>query len=550
MGVQLGSQVISAIFSDATPPPNVITTQSGSAIGLVSSSYSNGTRWASSTGSAAYVQNSPLVGQAVNGRWQFNGSNDYIQIPTASLTASGIPNDALTRPPFTFLFYGTVNVGADNNGRRALLGASPGGYANGGDIILRRDTSPGTGKIHLDTRGITAAFGTGAVNRFTISGTSGSLLNLAVVQGNDGTQSVYQDGVLVAASGGLVNTVGVPAFPQYNPFAAGGTGTETAFGPYIGFNANVDASSYNGQLGAVYVYGRALTATEVSQSALSFFSGSNPPAVKAVNRAFIGNNLVYQAITPPPPEPPPSGAIIAIDRFGWTNTGSIWNNASGGISVINAPLVGTASNGFWQFNGTNDFITASRELISGSGAFDQRAPQNQDWTVLFYGTIGSIATSRALMGNPVYNNQLDAAFSGSDIIIRSDAPAGLPSNKMNVQIRTGRALEDKGSQFYDLTGSYVSGGIQNMAIVWNNPTASLYQDGVLVSSFANAAWNGPTIFFNSGSGTDGQPFDTRIFSNTNVNSSNFNGTLGAFYAYNRALTPTEISQSAQYFAPF
>jgi hypothetical protein len=275
-----------------------------------------------------------------------------------------------------------------------------------------------------------------------------------------------------------------------------------------------------------------------------------------VQTVYSGTNVVYQRVTTTTttttsttttttttaaPLAPASGAIIAIEKSGWTNTGSVWNNASGGISVVGAPLPGTGSNGFWQFNGTDEYITASRALITSS--FQQGGAQNQDWTVLFYGTIGSLSTRRAFMGNPRYNQQASAPFSGSDILLRTDTPAGLPAGKFTVETRTGRSLGINGSQVYQLTGSFTSGAIQNMALVWDNPTLSLYQNGVLVSSFASSSWVGPSIFFNSASG-----FDTRVFSNANTDASPFNGTLGAYYAYNRALTSTEISQSAQYFA--
>jgi hypothetical protein len=277
------------------------------------------------------------------------------------------------------------------------------------------------------------------------------------------------------------------------------------------------------------------------------FLGNNAPTNiflgnQPIQTVFAGSSLIFQSASAVPTIA--SGAIIAIDKNGWTNTGSVWNNDSGGISVVGAPLVGQAPNGFWQFDGTNDFITASRALISGSGTlpFLQGGSQNQDWTVLFYGTIGSLATRRAFMGNPRYNIQGSAPFSGSDILFRRDDPAGLPADKMGVQIRTGRSLGVNGSQVYTLTGSYVSGAVQNMALVWDNPVASLYQNGVLVASFQSSSWNGPSIFYNAGTS------DTRIFSNANTDASPFNGTLGAYYAYNRALTTTEISQSAQYFA--
>jgi hypothetical protein len=281
---------------------------------------------------------------------------------------------------------------------------------------------------------------------------------------------------------------------------------------------------------------------------MSIFVGNSGPTNiylgnQQVQNVFAGSNLVYTATAAPINVA--SGAVIAIEKSGWTNTGSVWNNASGGISVVGAPLVGAAPNGFWQFDGTNDYITASRDLISGSGTlpFAQGGSQNQKWTVLFYGTIGSLTTRRAFMGNPKYSQQAASPFSGSDILFRTDDPAGLPAGKFGVNVRTGRSLGINGSQAYTITGSYVSGAITNMALVWDNPTLALYQNGVLVSSYASSSWNGPSIFYNAAAG-----FDTRIFSNANTDASPFNGTLGAFYAYNRALTTTEISQSAQYFA--
>jgi hypothetical protein len=235
-----------------------------------------------------------------------------------------------------------------------------------------------------------------------------------------------------------------------------------------------------------------------------------------------------------------SGAIVAIDYTGFTNTGSVWNNVSGGISVVNAPLVGQDINGFWSFNGTDEYITASKALITSS--FNQSAPQNQPWTILFYGKIGSIA-NRAFIGNPRYNYAVPGNFfSGSDILLR---PVANP-NIVDVQIRTGRALQADGGQVYSLTGSYVSGAIQNMAIVWNNPTASLYQNGVLVSSFASSSWNGPSLFYNNNNINEPQ-WETSIFNNNGIDATRFSGSLGAFYIYNRALTPAEITSSGKYF---
>jgi hypothetical protein len=558
MPIFLGSSRLNGLLGSAnqnngstafsTPSPPI----SGAAIALNANLYNGtGSGWTNYNG-VVEVVNFPLVGQLSNGFWQFNGTSDDL-ILTNGLYPNGLINSSSNEQSFTMMFYGTVG---DLSSRRALLGNSS--YLStpsGSDAIFRTDTSPAPGYCHLDLRRGPSGTPT-AVNTFSIPYSSGSIMNFAITyDGINTSASLYVDGVLTATSGAFN---GLKYTPWY--FNSGN-------GPRFGNNNNVDAALFNGSLGAFYVYNRILTGTEISQSALWFTQGNVTSSISAggiqdISTAYLGSDLVYTKATTTttttttttsttttttttiPPSLIASGAVIAIDKNGWTNTGSIWNNVSGGISVVGAPLVGQAPNGFWQFDGTNDYITASRALISGSGTlpFQQGGAQNQDWTVLFYGTIGSLTTRRAFMGNPKYNQQTGAPFSGSDILFRTDDPAGLPADKFSVNVRTGRSLGVNGSQAYTITGSYVSGAITNMALVWDNPTLSLYQNGVLVSSYASSSWNGPSIFYNAAAG-----FDTRIFSNANTDASPFNGTLGAFYAYNRALSVTEISQSAVYF---
>ena len=276
MGIQIGSQIISKIFtqtySEGLQPPS-----SGSVIGLQSGSYSNGSTWTSTTGSAGVVNNSPLASGS-NGRWQFNGTDEYILISSSQLSSFNQAENA--NQEFTFLFYGTIGSVST---RRALLGNGKGGSYNfGGDAILRTDSSPGAGKMHLDLRGPT-----GATNRFTVTAVSGSLLNLAITQNTAGTASVYQDGIFLASSGTL--PLG------FAPFTTG----SNQVGAYIGFNGDVDTDNYNGQLGASYLYNRVLSTTEISQSAISFYSGSAPGMiVSPITSVFLGTSQVFSTIVP------------------------------------------------------------------------------------------------------------------------------------------------------------------------------------------------------------------------------------------------------------
>jgi hypothetical protein len=283
MGIQIGSAVINNIFGTRTievPGPEFIV--SSSVIGLLSGSYADGSTWVSTTGSAVDVFNSPLVGQAANGRWQFNGTNDYLRIPQATLNATFTTNAAVTQS-FTFLFYGTIG---DLTPRRALFGASgfP-SYTAGGDCILRTDTTPPAGTLHLQLRGPG-----GATNQFTVTGVSGSLLNLAITQNSTGNQSVYQNGVLVASSASF----GVPYYPWRS--------SDSSTGAFIGYNDDTDTDNYNGQLGGTFLYNRVLSATEISSSAQAFFTSSAASSsiqiITSASAVFLGTEKIFPGAAP------------------------------------------------------------------------------------------------------------------------------------------------------------------------------------------------------------------------------------------------------------
>jgi hypothetical protein len=286
MAIQLGSTLVSEIFIANTFRDNYGIPLSGSVIGLQSGSYSNGETWSSTTGSPIPVVNSPLIGSASNGRWQFNGTNEYFAITQSILNANFDQTENIVQV-FTFLLYGTIGSLATP---RALFGA--GGfsgstsYTNGGDAILRTDTSPGAGKIHLDLRGRGA--GGGNFTRYTITGTSGSLLNLAILSDNNGSSSVYQDGVLVAMSSSA-------GFFGYCPWRSRDGDTSGTEGCSILFNNDTDAENYNGQLGGCYLYNRALSSTEISHSAQAFYKGNTfgTTVASTASAVFIGSNQVY-----------------------------------------------------------------------------------------------------------------------------------------------------------------------------------------------------------------------------------------------------------------
>jgi hypothetical protein len=281
MGIQLGSTIVNNIFGTKNISTTAVqTTVSGSVIGILSGSYSNGALWPSTTGSDIIVVNSPLISGSF-GRWQFDGTSDYLNITQSTLNATFNTSNPEIAQQFTFLFYGTIGSVST---RRALYGSGGGGtsYLNGGDAILRTDTSPGSGKMTLDLRGPGGNF-----NRFTLTADSGSLLNLAIVQSANASQSVYQDGVLVATSGALANGC--------SPWRSDG-GTA---GAYICYNNDTDSDNYNGQLGGAFLYNVALSASAISESAQAFYAsttGSSGIAVVSSSAVYLGSNLIYPTI--------------------------------------------------------------------------------------------------------------------------------------------------------------------------------------------------------------------------------------------------------------
>lgn len=303
MPVRLGTSVINRIFLTQEVKPPV----SSSVVGLLSSSYSNGSTWSSTTGSAVNVVNSPLASGS-NGRWQFNGTDDALNIPQSTLDATFVTNSPSAVQQFTFLFYGTIGSLAT---RRALYGSVGGiSYTYGGDAILRTDSSPGSGRIHLDLRGLGAT-----TNRFNIVGDSGSLLNLAITQTSAGVQSVYQNGVFVATSGALAN--------GYAPWRS----QNGSDGANICFNNDTDTDNYNGQLGAAYLYNRVLSTTEITQSAQAFQNSFN---LVTASVAYLGSSLVFsQSVSPSPTSMSVMTLVVAGGGSGGCGTGG--GGGAGGV---------------------------------------------------------------------------------------------------------------------------------------------------------------------------------------------------------------------------
>jgi hypothetical protein len=255
---------------------------------------------------------------------------------------------------------------------------------------------------------------------------------------------------------------------------------------------------------------------------MSIFLGSG-------SSGFSGSFSSIWVSTAVEPNLPVTNSVFTIDASTYNNTASGWPSISGGVVLQGFPLSGTGSNGFWQFNGTDEYLVLSSSIIAAN--FKQGGTAaTQSWTAMFRGTFGDITSTlpsgpygRVIMGNPNYAT----TPSGSDILIRNDS--GEPAGKASVDVRTG------GGTTRRFTVDYTSGSETNLAIIYNNYTTSLYQNGTFVAQTASAS-PVPLMYNNPGNGV---VFGT----NGGYDSANYNGQLGNLYIWNRALSSIDIKSA-------
>ena len=365
MAILIGSSSISQVYYsiEGNKDPNTIT---GSVFTLPSSSYNGSGNWTNSNstiGGFAQVFNGPLT-LGTNGRWQFDGSIQYLDL-TQSIMQNQFPqyNGSQLWQPFTFLFKGTIGSLAT---RRALFGAQGTqleSYQNGGDALLRTDTTS-SGYIDLDLRGPDAQLG--YYTRYTLAGSSGSLLNIAITQDAVGTQNVYQDGVLVGTGTPLSTPLG------YAPWSGYTTGD-----PLLLYNKDSDTDNYNGQLEYIYLYNRVLDESEIRSVVL-------PNIPVTASAVYLGNNLVFSQTTAPYDDVITSGLYMDFRQSTYTTGSLIWSSSVAVSSSISGAFSSEPQVLSSSVYLTSDTLTAT--YVSASEA-------HSDWTVVIYSKYNSPANN-------------------------------------------------------------------------------------------------------------------------------------------------------------
>jgi hypothetical protein len=208
------------------------------------------------------------------------------------------------------------------------------------------------------------------------------------------------------------------------------------------------------------------------------------------------------------------GLVLSLDAGNtksYPGTGTIWFDKSGNGyngTLTNGPTFNTGSLGSIVFDGVDDYV----ELL----------PTYNTIT-----TSGTVEIAIKFNGTNVYKHIW--------VFDKSDAP--------EIRLSTDQGTGNFGFQVYD-NGSYrfiqypITPTMYNntwiyVQAVWGNNDYRIYLNGLLVSNQTSGG-----IITNTGPATT-----SRLGNYTRAGSSQFNGSIGTFKIYNRALTSQEVSQN-------
>jgi len=190
-----------------------------------SSSYpGSGTTWTDLVSSiAGTLTNSPTFNSGVGGYFDFDGSNDYVVLPSQSISAAK-----------TF----SVWVNTDSNHNGIFISADRGNPENNERLFQFKKKN--TGKIQFIGF---SDYWTYVMLNTTNAISNGVWINATVVHSSSGSSKMYINGSLDSTSSVPTTTGSQPIY-----FAKNGFGS---------------ANQYNGKMATVYYYNRELTSAEV-----------------------------------------------------------------------------------------------------------------------------------------------------------------------------------------------------------------------------------------------------------------------------------------------
>lgn len=519
MAILIGSQSVSQVFFSlpGNQNPNGIT---GSVFTLPSSSYTGSGDWANTNttiGGNASVVNGPLS-QGSNGRWAFNGTSQYLTL-TQSIIDNQFPQydgSVVVRQPFTFVFKGTIGSLAT---KRALFGAAGNGnsYVAGGDALLRTDTS-GPNEINLDLRGPQAT--TGGFNRYTLTGASGSLLDIVITQDSSGNQKVYQNNNLIGS--------GNPIAGGYAPFNVDETPTPApSENTYLLYNEDTDTDNYNGELEYIYLYNRPLDEYEVKTL-------GNLNAAVTASFVYLGSNQIFRQNQIPTDY---KLYLNAADTISYPTSGGLWYNISGSNS-----LTSTFTGSGWVFTGSNSFQYDSDDFFvtQSQTAFDVLSATSSFSIYTVFKSNSSSGVRQVISKNQSAANYMGWALGYNTFTGGSEGRFGLDflgvdggsSKRINVEFTPTIGT----SSFTHVCATYNGNANASGVILYLDGVSGSKATQVNVNNF-NTATNPKTNAYTFIGARDANGTPGTGLSRTNV----FNGKIAAILIYDRTLSSAEVA---------
>ena len=264
--------------------------------------------------------------------------------------------------------------------------------------------------------------------------------------------------------------------------------TYTGTGPLIiGRQGELNSEYFDGNIGNVLIYNRALTSAEISQN-------YNAQKNKYLN-TIVQNGLVLN--------------VDANNPYSYAGAGTIWYDTSGNSfngTLTNGPVYSSTNSGIITFDGQNDYVdfTTSTLPISGNGArsifvwMKTTATNNQ----------GFVAT-----GNPAGSQAFNLVkYSGNYV-----------------------GIMGYNNDYYPSSGSsgisIVDGNWHYIGATFDGTNIRTYVDGILDNTSGTYTFT-----------TTGQ--NNYIARSNHTGNENFlNGSVGLTQIYNRALSITEIVQN-------
>ena len=271
--------------------------------------------------------NGPAYTGSNKGAIMFDGSNDYVDLPSSSLASSSQMTFALWN--FGNSLAGTTSViyFMNSSGTRTLNVHLPWGG------VIYFDAGNGSGNTG------------GAFDRTSKSATTSEFLGwqywVFTKNATAGTMKIYLNGELWHSAGGA-----------NAPIGASVTGSLGSGGPTVGYY-------YNGRIGMAKLYSRELSAAEIRE---------NYNATKGRYDTTRSSDAIKPRLST-------SGLVLHLDAANYRSfvSGSAtWRDLSGNGfngTLTNGPTYNSANNGFIVFDGTNDFVQCTGTIVTSTATF-------------------------------------------------------------------------------------------------------------------------------------------------------------------------------------